>query len=58
MPTTFLGMHFSQKLPNIIDMLKSGEKMNFSDAYEEIECPWCGTDLKLKEVDDINENTL
>ena len=29
MSTTFLGMHFSQKLPNIIDMLKSGEKMNF-----------------------------
>jgi len=27
-------MHFSQKLPNIIDMLKSGEKMNFLGEFK------------------------
>lgn len=42
----------------VVTCPECGGKMSFSGACEEIECPWCGTDLKLKEVDDINENTL
>lgn len=42
----------------VVTCPECGEKMSFFDTYNEVECPWCGTNLKLKEVDDINENTL